>query len=90
MSKISVKRHNKPITVIFAEDDSIFKRVTIQTALNKLHQNGATICLIRSFLSDPADIGNCITAQVCSPLLGLRLIKAIELCDTQGLAELSK
>ncbi|MCC4855212.1 hybrid sensor histidine kinase/response regulator [Vibrio lentus] len=87
--KISVKQHNKPITVIFAEDDS-FQASDYSDSLNKLHQNGATICLIRSFLSDPADIGNCITAQVSQPLLGLRLIKAIELCDTQGLAELSE
>ncbi|MDH5925802.1 response regulator [Vibrio lentus] len=87
--QISVKQHNKPITVIFAEDDS-FQASDYSKSLNKLHQNGATICLIRSFLSDPADIGNCITAQVSQPLLGLRLIKAIELCDTQGLAELSE
>ncbi|MFS1505691.1 response regulator [Vibrio lentus] len=87
--QISVKQHNKPITVIFAEDDS-FQASDYSESLNKLHQNGATICLIRSFLSDPADIGNCITAQVSQPLLGLRLIKAIELCDTQGLAELSE
>lgn len=46
--------------------------------------------MIRSFLSDPADIGHCITAQVSQPLLGLRLIKAVELCDSQGLAELSE
>ncbi|PML49268.1 hybrid sensor histidine kinase/response regulator [Vibrio lentus] len=87
--QISVKLHNKPITVIFSEDDS-FQASDYSDSLNKLHQNGATICLIRSFLSDPADIGNCITAQVSQPLLGLRLIKAIELCDTQGLAELSE
>ncbi|MEZ9290373.1 response regulator [Vibrio lentus] len=87
--QISVKQHNKPITVIFAEDDS-FQASDYSESLNKLHQNGATICLIRSFLSDPADIGNCITAQVSQPLLGLRLIKAIELCDTQGLAGLSE
>ncbi|MFA0549647.1 response regulator [Vibrio lentus] len=87
--QISVKQHNKPITVIFAEDES-FQASDYSESLNKLHQNGATICLIRSFLSDPADIGNCITAQVSQPLLGLRLIKAIELCDTQGLAELSE
>ena len=87
--QISVKQHIKPITVIFAEDDS-FQASDYSESLNKLHQNGATICLIRSFLSDPADIGNCITAQVSQPLLGLRLIKAIELCDTQGLAELSE
>ncbi|MCC4785775.1 hybrid sensor histidine kinase/response regulator [Vibrio splendidus] len=87
--QISVKQHNKPITVIFAEDDS-FQASDYSDSLNKLHQSGATICLIRSFLSDPADIGNCITAQVSQPLLGLRLIKAIELCDTQGLAELSE
>ncbi|MEZ9762254.1 response regulator [Vibrio splendidus] len=87
--QISAKQHNKPITVIFAEDDS-FQASDYSDSLNKLHQNGATICLIRSFLSDPADIGNCITAQVSQPLLGLRLIKAIELCDTQGLAELSE
>ena len=87
--KISEKQHNKPITVIFAEDDS-FQANDYSDSLNKLHQNGATICLIRSFLSDPADISNCIKAQVSQPLLGLRLIKAIELCDTQGLAELSE
>ncbi|CAK1733483.1 response regulator [Vibrio crassostreae] len=87
--QLVTQKHNKPITVIFAEDDS-FQASDYSESLNKLHQNGATICLIRSFLSDPADIGNCITAQVSQPLLGLRLIKAIELCDTQGLAELSE
>ncbi|CAK2997424.1 two-component system, sensor histidine kinase and response regulator [Vibrio crassostreae] len=87
--QLVTQKHNKPITVIFAEDDS-FQASDYSESLNKLHQNGATICLIRSFLSDPADIGNCITAQVSHPLLGLRLIKAIELCDTQGLAELSE
>ncbi|NVN80989.1 MULTISPECIES: response regulator [unclassified Vibrio] len=87
--QISAKKHDKPITVIFAEDDS-FQASDYSDNLHKLHKSGATICLIRSFLSDPADIGNCITAQVSQPLLGLRLIKAIELCDTQGLAELSE
>ncbi|CDT82306.1 Putative histidine kinase [Vibrio coralliirubri] len=87
--QISAKKHDKPTTVIFAEDDS-FQASDYSDNLDKLHKNGATICLIRSFLSDPADIGHCITAQVSQPLLGLRLIKAIELCDSQGLAELSE
>ncbi|WP_373960506.1 response regulator [Vibrio gigantis] len=89
IEQISAKKHDKPITVIFAEDDS-FQASAYSDNLDKLHKSGATICLIRSFLSDPSDIGNCVTAQVSQPLLGLRLIKAIELCDTQGLAELSE
>ncbi|MFL7035402.1 response regulator [Vibrio lentus] len=86
--KFATQPHSKPITVIFAED-SAFHASDYTNDLNRLHDNGITICLIRSFLSDPADIGNCITAQVSQPLLGSRLIKAVELCDTQGLAELS-
>ncbi|CAK3702097.1 two-component system, sensor histidine kinase and response regulator [Vibrio crassostreae] len=87
--QLVTQKHNKPITVIFAEDDA-FQANYYTTDLDKLHQNGITICLIRSFLSEPADIGNSVTAQVSQPLLGLRLIKAVELCDTQGLAELSE
>ncbi|WP_286301028.1 response regulator [Vibrio apostichopi] len=87
--KFATQPHSKPITVIFAED-SAFHASDYTNDLNRLHDNGITICLIRSFLSDPADIGNCITAQVSQPLLGSRLIKAVELCDTQGLAELSE
>ncbi|MFA0012330.1 response regulator [Vibrio lentus] len=87
--KFATQPHSKPITVIFAEDRA-FHASDYTNDLNRLHDNGITICLIRSFLSDPADIGNCITAQVSQPLLGSRLIKAVELCDTQGLAELSE
>ncbi|CAH6937707.1 Histidine kinase [Vibrio chagasii] len=88
INRIANQAHTKPITVIFAEDDTL-QASDYADSLDTLHKNGATICLIRSFLSDPADIGQCITAQVSQPLLGLRLIKAVELCDTQGLAELS-
>ncbi|MFA0056923.1 response regulator [Vibrio echinoideorum] len=87
--QLAAQKHNKPITVVFAEDDA-FQASDYSNDLDKLHQNGITICLIRSFLSEPADIGDCVTAQVSQPLLGLRLIKAVELCDTQGLAELSE
>ncbi|PMM59521.1 response regulator [Vibrio splendidus] len=87
--QLAAQKHNKPITVVFAEDDA-FQASDYSNDLDKLHQNGVTICLIRSFLSEPADIGDCVTAQVSQPLLGLRLIKAVELCDTQGLAELSE
>ncbi|EDK30166.1 putative histidine kinase [Vibrionales bacterium SWAT-3] len=86
--QITNKQHTKPTTVIFAESDE-FQASDYADQLDTLHKNGATICLIRSFLSDPADIGECIAAQVSQPLLGLRLIKAVELCDTQGLAEMS-
>lgn len=86
--QITNKQHTKPTTVIFAESDE-FQASDYADQLDTLHKNGATICLIRSFLSDPADIGECIAAQVSQPLLGLRLIKAVELCDTQGLADLS-
>ncbi|MFA0115080.1 response regulator [Vibrio sp. 10N.261.46.E11] len=87
--QLTTQKHSKPITVVFAEDDA-FQASDYTSDLEKLHQNGITICLIRSFLNEPADIGDCITAQVSQPLLGLRLIKAIELCDTQGLTELSE
>ncbi|WP_186170549.1 response regulator [Vibrio chagasii] len=87
--KIVTKKYSKPITVIFAEDDT-FQVNDYSEELNRLHQSGIAICLIRSFLSDPVDIGKCITAQVSQPLLGLRLIKAIELCHTHGLTELSE
>ncbi|MFA0405972.1 response regulator [Vibrio sp. 10N.222.52.C12] len=87
--QLSTQKHTKPITVVFAEDDA-FLANTHADNLEKLHQNGITICLIRSFLSEPADLGDSVTAQVAQPLLGLRLIKAIELCDTRGLAELSE
>ncbi|SBS61811.1 response regulator [Vibrio atlanticus] len=87
--QLTIKKHTNPITVVFAEDDT-FQASDYTSDLDKLHQNGITICLIRSFLSEPADIGNCVTAQVSQPLLGLRLIKAVELCDTQGRVELSE
>ncbi|TKF96967.1 response regulator [Vibrio sp. F13] len=87
--QLSTQKHTKPITVVFAEDDA-FLANTHADNLEKLHQNGITICLIRSFLSEPANLGDSVTAQVAQPLLGLRLIKAIELCDTRGLAELSE
>ena len=87
--QLSTQKHTKPITVVFAEDDAFLANSHADN-LAKLHQNGITICLIRSFLSEPADLGDSVTAQVAQPLLGLRLIKAIELCDTRGLAELSE
>ncbi|WP_139684939.1 response regulator [Vibrio tasmaniensis] len=87
--RLTTQKHNRPITVIFAEDDA-FLASHYTNDLDKLHQHGITICLIRSFLSEPADIGDCVTAQVSQPLLGLRLIKAVELCDTRSLVELSE
>ena len=87
--QLSTQKHTKPITVVFAEDDAFLANSHADN-LAKLYQNGITICLIRSFLSEPADLGDSVTAQVAQPLLGLRLIKAIELCDTRGLAELSE
>ncbi|WP_060981423.1 response regulator [Vibrio splendidus] len=87
--QLSTQKHTKPITVVFAEDDAFLANSHADN-LAKLHQNGITICLIRSFLSEPADLGDSVTAQVAQPLLGLRLIKAIELCDKRGLAELSE
>ncbi|CAK1870610.1 two-component system, sensor histidine kinase and response regulator [Vibrio crassostreae] len=87
--QLSTQKHTKPITVVFAEDDA-FLANSHADKLAKLHQNGITICLVRSFLSEPADLGDSVTAQVAQPLLGLRLIKAIELCDTRGLVELSE
>ncbi|WKY59558.1 response regulator [Vibrio sp. SNU_ST1] len=85
--QLIANKYDKPVTVIFAEDDT-FQASDYSNDLDTLHKNGITICLIRSFLSDPADIGQCITAQVSQPLLGLRLVKAIELCDSQGLVGL--
>ncbi|CAK3262785.1 two-component system, sensor histidine kinase and response regulator [Vibrio crassostreae] len=87
--QLSTQKHTKPITVVFAENDA-FLANSHADKLAKLHQNGITICLVRSFLSEPADLGDSVTAQVAQPLLGLRLIKAIELCDTRGLVELSE
>ncbi|MCG9640635.1 response regulator [Vibrio sp. Isolate34] len=87
--QLSTQKHTKPITVVFAEDDA-FLANSHADKLAKLHQNGITICLVRSFLSEPADLGDSVTAQVAQPLLGLRLVKAIELCDTRGLVELSE
>lgn len=89
VEQIRTKKYSKSTTVIFAEDDS-FRVNDHYDDLDKLHQNGATICLLRSFLSEPGDIGNSITAQVSQPLLGIRLIKAIELCDVQGFAARSE
>ncbi|MEZ9566081.1 response regulator [Vibrio artabrorum] len=87
--QLATQKYSKPITVVFVEDDAFLASDYVDH-LAKLHLNGITICLIRSFLSEPADLGDYVTAQVAHPLLGLRLIKAIELCDIRGLTELSK
>ncbi|MUK75399.1 response regulator [Aliivibrio fischeri] len=84
--EITNTSHTKPITVIFAEDDS-FQANDYSEQLEKLHNSHITICLIRSFLSEASNIGQYITTQVSQPLLGQRLIKAIEKCDSQGIAE---
>ncbi|NOI02585.1 response regulator [Vibrio kanaloae] len=89
VKQIRTKKYSKSTTVIFAEDDS-FRVNDHSDDLDKLHQNGATICLLRSFLSESGDMGNSVTAQVSQPLLGIRLIKAIELCDVQGFAARSE
>ncbi|WP_299693690.1 response regulator [uncultured Vibrio sp.] len=89
--QLAEKNHNKPTTVIFAEDDAFLVNDHLGS-LQNLQKNGATICLIRSFLSEPIalDVADCITTQVSQPLLGIRLIKALELCDSQGIAVLSE
>lgn len=80
---------NKPTTVIFAEDDHL-QASDYSKPLEDASAQGIKICLVRSFLSDPADLGPSITAQVSQPLLGLRLVKALEHCDSQGQAERSE
>ncbi|MFM2599660.1 response regulator [Vibrio fortis] len=76
----------KPTTVIFAEDEQL-QASDHTSLLDDVSGQGVKICLIRSFLSEPVDLGSSITAQVSQPLLGLRFIKALEHCDSQGQAE---
>ncbi|WP_122032204.1 response regulator [Aliivibrio sp. EL58] len=84
--KITNTSHTKPVTVIFAEDD-LLQANDYSELLEKLHNNHITVCLIRSFLSEASNIGQYITTQISQPLLGLRLIKAIERCESQSIAE---
>ncbi|MFM2580918.1 response regulator [Vibrio fortis] len=79
----------KPTTVIFAEDEQLQASVH-KAILDDASGQGVKVCLIRSFLSEPVDLGPSITAQVSQPLLGLRFIKALEHCDSQGQAERSE
>ncbi|QFT12581.1 response regulator [Vibrio sp. THAF190c] len=79
----------KPTTVIFAEDEQL-QASDHKAILDDASGQGVKVCLIRSFLSDPVDLGPSITAQVSQPLLGLRFIKALEHCDSQGQAERSE
>lgn len=79
----------KPTTVIFAEDEQL-KASDHTSLLDNVSGQGVKICLIRSFLSEPVVLGPSITAQVSQPLLGLRFIKALEHCDSQGQAERSE
>ncbi|KAB0300579.1 response regulator [Vibrio fortis] len=79
----------KPTTVIFAEDEQL-QANDHTSLLDNVSGQGVKICLIRSFLSEPIDLGPNITAQVSQPLLGLRFIKALEHCDSQGQAERSE
>jgi signal transduction histidine kinase/DNA-binding response OmpR family regulator len=79
----------KPTTVIFAEDEQL-QASDHKTILDDASGQGVKVCLIRSFLSEPVDLGPSITAQVSQPLLGLRFIKALEHCDSQGQAERSE
>lgn len=79
----------KPTTVIFAEDEQL-QASDHKAILDDASGQGVKVCLIRSFLSEPVDLGPSITAQVSQPLLGLRFIKALEHCDSQGQAERSE
>ena len=79
----------KPTTVIFAEDEQL-QANDHKAILDDASGQGVKVCLIRSFLSEPVDLGPSITAQVSQPLLGLRFIKALEHCDSQGQAERSE
>lgn len=79
----------KPTTVIFAEDEQL-QASDHKAILDDASGQGVKVCLIRSFLSEPVDLGLSITAQVSQPLLGLRFIKALEHCDSQGQAERSE
>ncbi|GMM89009.1 response regulator [Vibrio fortis] len=79
----------KPTTVIFAEDEQL-QASDHKAILDDASGQGVKVCLIRSFLSEPVDLGSSITAQVSQPLLGLRFIKALEHCDSQGQAERSE
>ncbi|UTT86953.1 response regulator [Vibrio pelagius] len=79
----------KPTTLIFAEGEQL-QASEHKSTLDAASAQGVKICLVRSFLSDPVDLGSSITAQVSQPLLGLRLIKALEHCDNQGQAERSE
>ncbi|MCG9630271.1 response regulator [Vibrio sp. Isolate30] len=81
--------NSKPTTIIFGEEPHL-QASDYAKQLDDASGKGAKVCLIRSFLSEPVDLGPSITAQVSQPLLGLRLIKALEHCDNQGQAERSE
>ncbi|WP_047044554.1 response regulator [Vibrio mexicanus] len=66
-------------TVLFVEPNDLLPRDFQQLSMIKLQ--GANICLVRSFHGQYTELERIISAQVSLPLLGSRLIKAIDACE---------
>ena len=72
------KYDTKSVLVVIESDSAVELN---QARFSDLQNRGATVCVVRRFNSDSADFGDSITALVTQPLLGQRLLKAVQSCD---------
>ncbi|NRD74116.1 response regulator [Shewanella sp. VB17] len=80
----------KSLSTIIILEDVIYQNSPVLTQENNqtlkkqfetLTSRGVSICLIRPFLGTHYDFGNSIAAVLFLPLLGTRLLKALETCQ---------
>lgn len=77
--KNCAKYDTKPVLVVIESDSAV--EPLNKTRFADLQNSGVAVCVVRRFNSDSADFGDSITALVTQPLLGQRLLKAVQSCD---------
>ncbi|MFM2587543.1 response regulator [Vibrio sp. TBV020] len=75
----SFKHGVKPILLV-VETDLNQTSLTYER-LSELQSSGHAVCIVRRFNTESHDFSDSITALVTLPLLGQRLLKAIQSCD---------
>ena len=73
---------NEHIIVIYAETRPN-AAMESEDHFNKLESQNVRLCLVKHLHSDQFDFGESVSAIITQPLLGQRLVKALENCETK-------
>ncbi|NLS12024.1 response regulator [Vibrio sp. SM6] len=80
LALLNQERLNQPDTVLLFAESHADHAMHLKQQLQTLTDSGAGICLVKDFSSKNNDLGTCVSALVTAPLLGLRMLKAIDHC----------